>query len=189
MKKLSATLWRSAFPPCPAVPFLRDAQAFLWALRFSERLPGASWEPICSRAEPTQMPRGGCERRFQHMFTWDAQVLSNQAREQLTLWPALILTSVPLVPARTVKAGSQSAALEINALMLVFNCQKDTVKKPTWKPVTGEGKKLLSKPRHVQGCACSVQQGDEDSVWGRGCEHFSTDCSSERMHSMVEFML
>ena len=71
--------------------------------------------------------------------------------------------------------------------MLVFNCQKDTVEKPTRKPVTGEGKKLLCKFQYIRGCVCSVQWGDEDSAWGRGCEPFIQD--SERMHNTVEFML
>lgn len=97
--------------------------------------------------------------------------------------------SASLVPACTVKAGSQSSAPEINALMLVFNCQKDTIEKAMRKPVTGEGKKLLCKSRHFQGCVCSVQWGDEDSGRGGGCEHFIKDCFSEQMYNIVEFML
>lgn len=89
----------------------------------------------------------------------------------------------------TVKAGPQGSAPEINALMFVFNCQKDTVEKLTWKPVTGEGKKSLCKSRHIQDRVCSVQRGDEDSAQGRGRECFSRDCSSEGMQNMVEFML
>jgi len=138
MQKAGAALRRSVSSLCAAVPFLRDARACLLALWYPE--PGAGWEPICSRAEP---PR--CPRTAQHLFTRYAEVLPNQACEQLTLWPAAVLTSVPLILACTVKAGPQSSTPELNPLMLVFNCQKDTVEKPTRKPVTGEEKTLLCK--------------------------------------------
>lgn len=129
----SAALQRSIFPLCPAVPFPRDAQAFV---------SGHSDFPSPSAAglSPHRCSRGSCEQHFQHIC--DAQVLSNQACEQLTLRPALVLTSVALIRACIVKAGSRSSALEMNVLMFVFNCQKDMVKR---KPVTGNGKRLLCK--------------------------------------------
>lgn len=132
---VSAALQKSIFPLCPAVTFPRDAQAFV---------SGHSDFPSPSAAglSPHRCPHGSCVRHFQHMFISDAQVLSNQACEQLTLRPALVLTSVAFIRACTVKGGSRSSTLEMNVLMFVFNCQKDMVKR---KPVTGNGKRLLCK--------------------------------------------